>query len=169
MKEKKNPLIYIVLALVTTAVGYFIYDNFFAPAPAQEGDMLPDQTIPSIYGSGSVSFSDYRGKVLVIDFLSPVCEPCKVQIEVLQEIKSINGVEIISINMDRNYDDMQTLQTFADAEGITWFFGHNPPSAIAFEVEGVPTIIVVDKNGLIVHRGHLTSLQEFDTILSRIM
>ena len=173
MVEKRNPLLFIGLVLVAVFAGYFIYDNFIAPKPVgtvgiAEGNLLLDQTIPSVDGGEAISFSDYRGKVLVIDFLAPWCDPCKEQVDVLAEIASINGVEVISINIDRKYD-MQSLQAFADEEGIKWFFGHNPTSAIDFEVAGIPTVLVVDKNGLIVHRGYFTTIQEFDVILPKLL
>jgi thiol-disulfide isomerase/thioredoxin len=173
MLNKKNPLLYVALILFAAFAGYFIYDNFFAPKPVGEvgitmGNMLLDQTIPSVDGNGSVSFSDYRGKVLVIDFLAPRCDPCKEQVGVLAEVASIDGVEVISINIDRNYD-MLTLQVFGAEEGIIWFFGHNPPSALDFEVDGIPTVIVVDKNGLIVRRGYFMTIQEFDMILPQLL
>jgi len=173
MMDKKNPLIYIAIILVAAFAGYFIYDNFFAPKPVGDigistGNILLDQTIPNVDGSGSVSFSDFRGKVLVIDFLAPWCDPCKAQVDILAQIADIDGVEVLSINIDRNYE-MTTLQAFADAEGITWFFGHNPPSAIAFEVDAIPTVLIVDQDGVIVRRGYFTTIQEFDVVLSQLL
>ena len=173
MLNKKNPLIYVALILVASFAGYFIYDNFIATKPVGEigittGNMLLDQTIPAVDGSGSVSFSDYRGKLLVIDFLAPWCEPCKAQVDVLAQIADIDGVEVLSINIDRNYD-MAYLQTFAADEGITWFFGHNPTSALDFEVDGIPTVIIVDQDGLIVRRGYFATIQEFDVVLSQLL
>ena len=173
MLNKKNPILYVALILVAAFAGYFIYDNFIAPKPVGEvgistGNMLLDQTIPAVDGSGSVSFSDYRGKVLVIDFLAPWCEPCKAQVGVLAQIADIEGVEVLSINIDGNYD-MTYLQNFAADEGITWFFGHSPSSAIAYEVDGIPTVLIVDQNGLIVRRGYYATIQEFDMVLSQLL
>jgi thiol-disulfide isomerase/thioredoxin len=168
MENQRKPVVYLAIVLMAVVAGYLFYDNFIATDDAeigiQQGNILLDQTISSVDGTGSVSFSEYRGKVLVIDFMAPWCEPCKDQIPILRAVNSVDGVEVISINIDRNYD-METLIEFGAEEGIQWFFGHNPPSALDFEVAGIPTIIVVDREGLIVHRGYFTTINDFERIL----
>jgi thiol-disulfide isomerase/thioredoxin len=148
------------------------YDTFFAfektEIGIQEGSILLDQTIPSVFGNESISFSNYLGKVLVIDFMAPWCEPCRYQLPILKAVDNIEGIEVISINIDRNYD-METLIDFGLEQGITWFFGHSPFSALDFEIAGIPTIIVVNKEGLIVHRGHFTTINDFESIISNLV
>jgi thiol-disulfide isomerase/thioredoxin len=173
MQNQGKPVLYVGLLIVAVVAGYFIYDNFLKPSPEgeegiQTGNMLLDQTIQNIDGSGSVKFSDYRGEVLVIDFMAPWCEPCKAQVDVLTLVESIEGVEVLTINIDPNYD-MEYLTNFGQEEGIDWFFGTNPQSAVDFEVSAIPTIIVVNQDGLIVHRGFSTTVSEFERILSELV
>jgi thiol-disulfide isomerase/thioredoxin len=162
------------LSLIFIAVfsSYFIYDNFIVSNTTtigiQSGDLLLDQMIPIVDGSASVSFSQFRGSILVIDFMAPWCVPCKQQLSILREVNSIDEVEVISINVDRNYD-MRKLMEFGDSEGIEWFFGHNPQSALDYEVAGVPTIIIANQNGIIVHRAYYTTLIEFKQILNNLI
>ncbi len=173
MKNQRNPVVYIAIALVAIIGGYLIYDNFIAPDPVgeegiQQGNLVLDQTIPNIDGSGSVSFSDYRGSVLVIDFMAPWCPPCKEQIPILRLVESIEGVEVVTINVDPSYE-MDYLIDFGEEEGITWFFGHSPETALEYEVAGIPTVIIVDQDGLIVNRQYFTTLQDFERILTPLI
>ena len=168
MVIQQKPVVHIALILIAVFAGYLFYDNFIASDDAetgiQLGNIVLDQTIPSVYGNESVSFSEYSGRVLVIDFMAPWCEPCKDQIPILREVNNIDGVDVISINIDRRYD-METLIEFGAVEGIEWYFGHNPPSALDFEVAGIPTIIVVNREGLIVHRAYFTTMNDFERLL----
>jgi len=172
MSDQRSPFAYLAVALIVIVGGYFVWSSFIKPDGTGEiganvGDSLLDQEIIGIFGE-RIQFSDYRGSVLVIDFMAPWCPPCKDQIPILREVEAVPGVEVVTINMDYTYN-MTTLAEFGVDEGITWFFGHSPMTALEFEVSAIPTILVVDQNGLIVHRGFLTTLNEFNSILSPLL
>jgi thiol-disulfide isomerase/thioredoxin len=172
MSEQKSPFLYLAVALIVIVGGYLVWSNFVKPDGTGEigvniGDMLLDQEILGIYGE-TIQFSDYRGSVLVIDFMAPWCPPCKDQIPILREIEAVPGVEVVTINVDYTYN-MTSLDEFGEDEGITWFFGHSPMTSLEFEVSAIPTILVVDQNGLIVHRGFLTTLNEFNSIINPLL
>jgi thiol-disulfide isomerase/thioredoxin len=169
MEIQKKPIFYLMILILVTIAGYLIYDNIISSKPngvigIQQGNTLLDQTIPNINGSGSVSFSDYRGSVLIIDFMAPWCPPCRDQVPILGQVESIEGVEVITINVDPSYE-MESLINFGKEEDIHWFFGHSPSSALNFEVSAIPTVLVVDKDGKIVNRAFFTSIKDFELIL----
>lgn len=172
MQGKTNRFIYLGVLLVALVASYLIYDNFIATTPNKvgihRGNTLQDATISSIYGNETISFSDYRGRVLIIDFMAPWCEPCKLQIPSLREVESIPGVEMVTINIDPNYG-MDFLKGFKEEEDIRWFFGHSPSTALTFEVNAIPTILVVDQEGMIVYRAYFTSLKDFERILPELI
>jgi thiol-disulfide isomerase/thioredoxin len=172
MSEQRSPFLYLAVALIVIVGGYLVLSNFVKPVGTGEigvniGDMLLDQEILGIYGE-TIQFSDYHGSVLVIDFMAPWCPPCKDQIPILREIEAVPGVEVVTINIDYTYN-MTSLDEFGEDEGITWFFGHSPMTSLEFEVSAIPTILVVDQNGLIVHRGFLTTLNEFNSIFNPLL
>jgi len=172
MSEQRSPFLYLAVALIVIVGGYLVWSNFVKPDGTGEigvniSDMLLDQEILGIYGE-TIQFSDYRGSVLVIDFMAPWCPPCKDQIPILREIEAVSGVEVVTINVDYTYN-MTSLDEFGENEDITWFFGHSPMTSQEFEVSAIPTILVVDQNGLIVHRGFLTTLNEFNSIINPLL
>ena len=163
---------YLAVALIVIVGGYLVWSNFIKPDETGEigvniGNILLDQEIAGVNGE-TVSFSDYRGSVLVIDFMAPWCAPCKTQLSILSEIESMPGVEVITVNVDGNINTT-FLEAFGEEEGVTWFFGHSPFTALDFEVSAIPTILVVDQNGLIVHRGFLTTIEDFDRIIPPLL
>ncbi len=173
MDKKRNPLLYVVLVLVAVVAGYFIYDNFIISKPVgvvgiSEGNLLMDESIPNIDGIRTIKFSDYQGKVLVIDFMAPWCDPCKQMIPILREVESINGVEVITVNVDPNYGS-DYLTGFGAEEGITWYFGSSSSAALDFEVTGIPTIMIIDKDRMIAYRNYFTTIQQFDNILPNLL
>jgi len=172
LNTHRKTLIHIVLAIGVLALGYFIYDNVFTEDEGgigvQYGDYLLDETIISVNGTNSVKFSDFKGRVLVIDFMAPWCSPCRAQIPILRLVNSVDGVEVVSINVDPTYDK-EYLTSFAQQEQIEWFFGNSPQAAREFEVTAIPTIIIVDKEGLIVYRGFFTSGKDFERILTGLI
>jgi thiol-disulfide isomerase/thioredoxin len=172
MSEQRSPFMYFAVALIVIVGGYMVWNNFVKPNETGEvgidlGNILLDQKILGIYGQ-SVQFNDYRGSVLVIDFMAPWCPPCKDQIPILREIEAVSGVEVVTINLDHTYN-MTTLIEFGEEERITWFFGHSPFTALEFEVSAIPTIIVVDQSGVIVHRGFFTTMNDFEKVISPLL
>ena len=172
MSNQRSPFLYLAIILVASVAGYLVWFNFLQPEPSNEigvnfGNQILDKEITGVAG-GSVKFSDYEGSILVIDFMAPWCAPCKDQIAVLHDVDSIPGVEVITINVDPN-NNMTFLQEFGEKEKIEWFFGHSPFSALDFEVSAIPTVIVVDQNGIIQYRGYFTGIKDFERVLSPLL
>jgi len=78
------------------------------------------------------------------------CPSCDRQIEELRGVLEELEVTIASINVDANL--LPTKEWAAD-ERIDWFVGHSPEAGFTYEVSYVPTVIVVDKQGIIRYRG----------------
>ena len=172
MSNQRSPFLYIAIALVAVIGGYLIWYNFLQPEPSDVvgtkfGNKILDQEITGIDGE-SIMFSDYEGSILVIDFMAPWCAPCKAQIPILNNVNSIPSVEVITINVDPNYN-MTFLQRFGEEEGVDWFFGHAPSTALDFEVSAIPTVIIVDQEGVIVYRGFFTGAKDFERVLSPLL
>ncbi len=101
-----------------------------------------------------VSTSDYKGKVLLIDFWSTGCMPCIAEIpemlSVYQEYHD-QGFEILGVSLDSK-TDRKNLIRFLEKRQMPWkqaFEGNGFESEAArmYNVKSMPTLILVGKDG----------------------
>ncbi len=102
--------------------------------------------------------AQYKGKVLLIDFWATWCGPCRAALPDLKETYEKyhkQGLEIIGVSID---SDISALNDFLDKEKIPWItlIGEEKdgemkfPLAEKFKIIGVPTTILVGRDGKIV-------------------
>ena len=117
------------------------------------GDIAPEFEAKQLDGS-TFRLSDYRGnKAVLIDFWATWCPPC---IDEIPTIKSIaetyrdQGLEVVGISLDR---DEQALRDFVKEEKLSYVqvFDEDKARTIAksYGVWGIPSVFLVDKNGVI--------------------
>lgn len=156
----------VAVLMVGAAASYLYFsrgDDSMHKKGIKTGYLVTDIEIPLVDG-GSVSFSDYEGGLLVVDFMAPWCPPCKEQFKVLKELNEYPNIEIITINIDSRYNS-STLRQLAEAEGITWSFGSSPMAGGVYQVNAIPTILFVDEEGVIRYRGYYTTLNQFEQLM----
>lgn len=107
-----------------------------------------------------VDLAKLRGKVVLVDFWATWCGPC---IEELPNVKRVyadyheQGFEIVGVSLDRA-GDLPKLKRFVAAEEMPWpqhYEGkkHNEGGnslAARFAIKGIPAMLLVDKQGMIV-------------------
>jgi thiol-disulfide isomerase/thioredoxin len=156
-----------VAVLVVGATASYLYFSRGNDSTYEEGIttgyLVTDIMIPLVDG-GSVRFSDYEGGLLVVDFMAPWCAPCWEQLKVLKELSKNPNVNIITVNIDSNYNS-STLRQLAEAEGITWSFGSSSQAAWIYQTNAIPTILFVDEEGVIRYRGYYTTLNQFEQLM----
>lgn len=135
-----------------------------APEVERATDKLLNQPAPTFAGKtpGGVDFksSDLKGKVVLLDFWATWCGPCMQAIPKIQELSvkfKDQDVAIIGINRDKAGDEDKVRKTIERRE-LT--FGQvmdaNGAIAKAHKVRALPTLILIDKEGIIraVHVGY---------------
>ncbi len=117
----------------------------------------PDYDVPTIDGR-TIKLSDYRGKVLVMDFWATWCPPCKQETPQLARIASENqarGVEVIGMHIDDGgRSTPKAIRTFMDYFKINYTVGMATndmfTSYLGTEEDTIPQTLVFDRKGRVV-------------------
>lgn len=140
----------------------------------EPGRPAPEFTLARRDGS-LLSLSDFRGKVVVLDFWASWCKPCRASFpwvrEFYKEYKD-KGVEIVGVSIDKN---RASWEKALDEEQLPW------PQVIdewvkdtyrvggLFYVRAVPMFVIVDKEGKIVVRAHMESKEELSAVVEKAL
>lgn len=126
----------------------------------EPGRPAPEFTLAQRDGS-SVSLSDFRGKVVVLDFWASWCRPCRASFpwvrEFYEEYRE-KGVEIIGVSIDAK---KASWEKALDEEKLPWVQVIDETVkgiyrvGELYHVLAVPMFVVVDKEGKIVVRAHM--------------
>jgi thiol-disulfide isomerase/thioredoxin len=121
-----------------------------------------------------VKLSDYKGKVIVLDFWSTNCPPCRQQIRnefpILKEKYKKEDFVIVNYSLDTDYD---TWKKTSISDGIDWvnitdLNGYKSENVLNYQVRAIPKTIIIDKEGIIqlIKLGYMEG--ELETELDKI-
>jgi len=98
----------------------------------------------------TVSLKEFAGKsVVILDFWATWCGPCKASLPALNEFRRSHqgkGVEVLSVNLG---EPAAAVNDFVTREGYSLWVLLDSDSSVAgaYGVQGIPTLVVIDKNG----------------------
>jgi peroxiredoxin len=99
---------------------FFAMLVFLTSSQIVHGSLAPDFTLTDIDGN-TFSLSDFRGKVVILDFFATWCGKCRTEMSHLKTVNNELGsmIAIISLNVEVWISD-ETLRQFREDFGITW-------------------------------------------------
>ena len=135
-------------------------NKFVDPNVLTPGDSVSQYQLTDLNGK-PVSFDDYKGKGIVLNFWATWCPPCRREMPLLESVYQqykTQGVVVIGISMGEPRD---IVQRYVDSAGVTYPIWNNlaRPGQITtvngtilsdqFNVVGLPTTFFIDRNGII--------------------
>ncbi|MCB0747658.1 MAG: TlpA family protein disulfide reductase [Ignavibacteriales bacterium] len=145
---------YLYTGLFFAAVIFFFIINNTNGGP-EEGPYPPNYNVDK---SNLVNLSDFKGKVVILDFWATWCPPCRKGIPDLIEIKKElkeKGVEVVGISLDgftRGGATKNDVIPFIKEYGINYpiLVGDLNVAQQYGGIQSIPTSFVIDKEGYIV-------------------
>ncbi len=103
----------------------------------------------------SVKLSDFKGKVVILDFWATWCPPCRAEIPHFVELQKQyrdKGLVIVGVSLDQGGPDV--VSSFVKQQGINYpiVMGTEDVSSRYGDIQAIPTTFVIDQNGNIVDK-----------------
>ena len=113
-----------------------------------------------LLGGGEVDWKSYRGKVVLVDFWADWCGPCKAELPNVLEMYHAyhdKGFDVLGVSLDRTPEEAKEA---VKELGLPWdsiypkekskrYWNH--PLVKHYGIGGIPTAILVGKDGRVVH------------------
>ena len=98
-----------------------------------------------------ISLKNYQGKLVIVNFWATWCAPCKKEMPSLDRLyqdKNFKNLQVFAVNMERP-NVLKTKKFFTDLniQKLKIFFDPNLNFVKEFKLRGVPTTILINKNG----------------------
>ncbi|HEV3198313.1 MAG TPA: redoxin domain-containing protein [Bryobacteraceae bacterium] len=120
-----------------------------------------------------VHLSDYKGKVVLLDFWATWCGPCKIEIPWFMEMQRKNkdkGFEVLGVAMDD--EGWEVVKPFLADLGVNYrvVIGNDHTADTYGGVDALPTTFLIDRSGKIaaVHVG-LASKKDFEDGIQELL
>jgi len=136
-----------VLAII--AIAFIVWKVLIAPR-----NLDPARAYPAPHASyarldgTAFRVTDARGRVLFLDFFASWCEPCKIELPLIEQWAKANpGALVVPVDVGEPESVARAFAQKYDLHGVA-LDPHQSAGAF-FAVHGFPTVVVVDPEGRI--------------------
>jgi peroxiredoxin len=114
------------------------------------GDLAPDFSVRDLDGKPA-KLSDYKGKVILLNFWASWCEPCLSEMPALERMYAKlrdKGFAVVAVGMD---DTPTALKEFKDRLGLSFpILVDSSGQTKMYKVHGFPESFIIDRSGKLV-------------------
>ena len=144
-----------------------------AVKPEKDRKMAPDFTLKDSSGA-SVKLSDYKGKVVLLDFWATWCGPCKIEIPWFIEFEQAykdKGFAVVGVSMDE--DGWNVVKPYLQERKVNYrvLLGTDMLGQLYGGVDSLPTTFLIDRSGKIasVHIGLASGKDGFQNEINSLL
>ncbi|WP_421918826.1 peroxiredoxin family protein [Marinifilum sp.] len=122
-----------------------------APQSLKVGEKAPDFTLEDAIGNEH-SLSDFKGKLLVIDFWASWCGPCKKEMPFMRDLYAkyhSKGLEMLAISTDQDPNAWKKAMKKLNMPYLQ-LHDKNGKVASSYFVRGIPYVLLIDPKGDII-------------------
>lgn len=141
-------------------VGLLLMMLSVTPAQANQGlnpmdgkPMAPDFTLKNLDGEMQ-SLSDFKGKVVIVNFWATWCPPCRAEMPSMQRAWNVikdKDVVMLAVHVGGNEDKIWSFVGDYELD-FTVLIDAKSKVADAWPMEGLPSTFVIDPQGRIAYR-----------------
>ena len=121
----------------------------------EKGKASPNFELPTLSGE-NMKLTDYKGKIVILNFWASWCGPCKVEMPHMQNYykknKDAANVEIIAVNMtSEERGGQKSIQKFVKEYGLTFpiLLDNDGEVLDLYNIITIPITYVIDTDGVI--------------------
>jgi peroxiredoxin len=100
-------------------------------------------------------FSDYRGKVVLLNIWATYCIPCRTEMPAIERLSHrLAGTDFHVLAVSVDVVDSTAVDAFVRQFGLTFDVWHDQPGLTQrlYQTTGVPETFVIDRHGVIVKK-----------------
>lgn len=134
-----------VLALLIIA--FVVWKLLVAPRSLSQTNAVPaPHVVLATLGTAPFKLIDHRGKVVFLDFYASWCEPCKISLPLVEHFARSHALaDVIPIDVGEPPPVVAAFAKQFNLSGVA--LDQNRLAANWFNVEGFPTMVVIDPQG----------------------
>jgi len=151
MKLLTHKFLLVIFYLLSTVISYSIEQPSFKNLIVYtEAKKLKNIEFKNNFNE-IIKLSDYRGKLVILNFWATWCVPCRQEMPYLDTLQSINKLEnlkIFPINVGK--EKIEKAEKFfleLKIKNLDIYFDDTVKLANLFSLRGIPTSVIINKNG----------------------